>query len=92
MLTELLPFETLTALNQQDYYNALYESGKEGKSTTFIGKKLSTSTRIGIFLNQGHSDFTRKDYMAYFKKLSTATASRDIKYPVLPKHDRKKRR
>jgi Fic family protein len=35
-LFEFLPFETLISKNQQDYYNALSLSDKEGKSTKFI--------------------------------------------------------
>jgi Fic family protein len=33
---EFLPFETLISQNQQDYYNALAQSDKAGKSTVFI--------------------------------------------------------
>jgi len=35
-LFEFLPFESLIAKNQQDYYKALSASDKEGKSTKFI--------------------------------------------------------
>jgi len=35
-LFEFLPFETLIAKNQRDYYHALSLSDKEGKSTRFI--------------------------------------------------------
>lgn len=35
-LFEFLPFETLISKNQNDYYNALSISDKEGKSTKFI--------------------------------------------------------
>lgn len=35
-LFEFLPFETLISRNQNDYYNALSISDKEGKSTRFI--------------------------------------------------------
>lgn len=35
-LFEFLPFETLISKNQNDYYNALSASDKEGKSTKFI--------------------------------------------------------
>jgi len=35
-LFEFLPFETLISKNQNDYYNALSTSDKEGKSTRFI--------------------------------------------------------
>lgn len=42
-------------------------------------KKLSENDRILIFLEDFHQDFTRKDYMNYFKNISSATASRDLK-------------
>lgn len=97
---EFLPFETLISKNQNDYYNALSLSDKEGKSTKFIEymlkiiersleellqnstKKLTDKDRILIFLENCTSDFTRKDYMSYFKDISSATASRDLKNAV----------
>lgn len=97
---EFLPFETLISKNQNDYYNALSLSDKEGKSTKFIEymlkiiersleellqnstKKLTDKDRIHIFLENYTSDFTRKDYMNYFKDISSATASRDLKNAV----------
>lgn len=97
---EFLPFETLISKNQNDYYNALSLSDKEGKSTKFIEymlkiiersleellqnstKKLTDKDRILIFLENCTSDFTRKDYMNYFKNISSATASRDLKNAV----------
>jgi Fic family protein len=97
---EFLPFETLIAKNQNDYYNALSISDKEGKSTKFIEymlriiersledllenstKKLTHKDRIQIFLEIYHSDFSRKDYLNYFKDISSATASRDLKNAV----------
>lgn len=97
---EFLPFETLISKNQNDYYNALSLSDKEGKSTKFIEymlkiiersleellqnstKKLTDKDRIHIFLENCTSDFTRKDYMNYFKDISSATASRDLKNAV----------
>lgn len=97
---EFLPFETLISKNQEEYYQALYQSDKEGKSTKFIEymlkiiensllellenstKKLSEQDRINIFLEQNKDKFTRKDYMNYFKNISSATASRDLKNAV----------
>jgi Fic family protein len=94
---EFLPFETLISKNQKEYYKALSESDKEGKSTKFIeymlkiidaslseiletsSKKLSEKDRITIFLELNKTEFTRKDYMNYFKDISSATASRDLK-------------
>lgn len=97
---EFLPFETLISKYQNEYYNALSISDKEGKSTKFIEymlkiiersleellqnstKKLTYKDRIQIFLENYTSDFTRKDYMNYFKDISSATASRDLKNAV----------
>lgn len=94
---EFLPFETLISKNQKEYYKALSESDKEGKSTKFIeymlkiidtslseiletsSKKLSEKDRMTIFLELNKNEFTRKDYMNYFKDISSATASRDLK-------------
>ena len=39
---------------------------------------MSSSQRMGIFLASGIKEFTRKNYMAYFKTISSATASRDL--------------
>jgi Fic family protein len=97
---EFLPFETLISKNQNEYYDALSLSDKEGKSTKFIEymlkiiesslvdllknstKKLTDYDRIQIFLENYSTDFTRKDYMNYFKDISSATASRDLKNAV----------
>ncbi|MEM8521205.1 Fic family protein [Flavobacterium sp. PL12] len=45
-------------------------------------KKLSNEDRIQIFLETDIDGFTRKDYLNYFKDLSSATASRDLKKAV----------
>lgn len=97
---EFLPFETLISKNQEEYYKALSQADKEGKSTKFIeymlriidnslaellensSKKLSDEDRIQIFLEQNNNEFTRKDYLNYFKEISSATASRDLKNAV----------
>jgi len=97
---EFLPFETLIAKNQEEYYKALAKADKEGKSTKFIEymlkiidqslsellensvKKLSEDNRIEIFLEFNNQAFSRKDYMSYFKDISSATASRDLKNAV----------
>ncbi len=94
---EFIPFETLISKNQKEYYMALSQSDKEGKSTIFIeymlkiidnslaelletaSKKLSGEERISIYLEHNNNEFTRKDYMNYFKDISSATASRDLK-------------
>lgn len=43
---------------------------------------LSAPERVHIFLESGVSAFTRKDYMNYFKMISSATASRDVLWAV----------
>ncbi len=35
-----------------------------------------------LFLETIDHDFSRKDYIAFFKNISSATASRDLKYAV----------
>lgn len=97
---EFLPFETLISKNQTEYYQALSNSDKEGKSTRFIeymlkimdlslsellensSKKLTDEDRIRLFLEHHPNEFSRKDYTMYFKEISSATASRDLKKAV----------
>lgn len=97
---EFLPFETLIAENQDEYYKALSLSDKEGKSTKFIeyilksidsslsdllrtiSKRPTAAERMELFLIQIDHEFTRKDYLIFFKDISTATASRDLKSAV----------
>jgi Fic family protein len=43
---------------------------------------ISSSDRIRIFLSSGIKEFSRKNYMNYFKTISSATASRDILFAV----------
>ena len=45
-------------------------------------KKLSHHDRIQIFIEICTEEFTRKDYLTYFKDLSPATASRDLRKAV----------
>jgi Fic family protein len=44
--------------------------------------KLKDKDRILLFIENVSDDFTRKDYLDYFKNLSSATASRDLKTAV----------
>ena len=45
--------------------------------------KFTTADRIAYFLSmQGKTPFSRKDNLRVFKDISTATASRDLKYAV----------
>ena len=39
---------------------------------------ISSHDRIRFFISTGIKEFTRKDYMNYFKTISSATASRDL--------------
>lgn len=43
---------------------------------------ISSSDRVRIFLASGVKEFTRKNYMNFFKTISSATGSRDILYAV----------
>lgn len=43
---------------------------------------MSSMDRVQLYLSSGVKTFTRKDYMAYFKTISSATASRDIRFAV----------
>ena len=45
-------------------------------------KKLTETDRITLFLENNKNEFTRKDYLNYFKDISSATASRDLKHAV----------
>ncbi len=45
-------------------------------------KKLSDENRIQIFIEIFTEEFTRKDYLVYFKDVSSATASRDLRKAV----------
>jgi Fic family protein len=43
---------------------------------------ISSLDRISLFLSRGVTEFNRKNYMNYFKTISSATASRDLKLAV----------
>lgn len=45
-------------------------------------KKLSDEDRIQIFIEIFTKEFTRKDYLIYFKNISSDTASRDLRKAV----------
>lgn len=45
-------------------------------------QKLSVENRIQIFLERTENEFSRKDYFHFFKDISSATASRDLKNAV----------
>ena len=96
---EFLPIEGQIKDSQQEYYDALAKSDKEGISTAFVEymlariylsledlidsqrRSLTNTERIEHFIEfSGKDSFTRKDYMAVFKDISTATATRDLKH------------
>ena len=43
---------------------------------------ISGHERINLFLSNYKTEFSRKDYMNYFKTISSATASRDLQFAV----------
>jgi len=43
----------------------------------------NTETRLAYFVSLGQSPFSRKDYLAVFPKISSATASRDLRAGLL---------
>lgn len=63
---EFLPFETLISQTQQDYYDALGRSDREGNSTIFIEYMLSviekSLTELLDFNNRIFSDIDRLEY------------------------------
>jgi len=63
---EFLPFETLISQKQQDYYDALGKSDREGNSTIFIEYMLSviekSLTELLDFNNRIFSDIDRLEY------------------------------
>lgn len=45
-------------------------------------KKLTDESRIQLFLDQNNYEFSRKDYLSFFRDISTSTASRDLRSAV----------
>jgi hypothetical protein len=45
-------------------------------------RKLNESERLELFLEFNTNTFSRKDYLTYYSDISTATASRDLKFGV----------
>ncbi len=87
-----------TALSASD------KKGESTPFIAFMLKTISTSLdemlaertgpvtytdRIHLFLTTGMKEFTRKNYMSYFKTISSATASRDLSIAVKEKLIRK---
>jgi len=68
---EYLPFETLISKNQVEYYKALSESDKLGKSTKFIEYMLSIiDSSIADLLNFNNRTLSEKERLEYFISLN----------------------
>lgn len=53
-----------------------------GELLDFNNRRLNEKDRLEYFVLLNKAEFTRKDYMAIFKHISSATASRDLKKGV----------
>jgi Fic family protein len=64
---EFLPFETLISKTQDDYYKALADSDKAGKSTIFIEYMLNVIDKsLGELLNYNNRTMTERERLEYF--------------------------
>jgi Fic family protein len=76
-LFEFLPFETLIAKNQKDYYRALSASDKEGASTKFIAFMLKIIDKaLMILLENGTRKLNESERLELFLEFNTNTFSR----------------
>ncbi len=67
---EFLPFESLISQTQQEYYNALAQSDKAGKSTFFIEYMLDVIDKsLGELLNFNNRILKDTDRLNYFLSL-----------------------
>ena len=67
---EYLPFETLISKNQEEYYNALSDSDKSGKSTKFIEYMLNViDISLSELLKFNNRTLFEKDRLDYFVSL-----------------------
>lgn len=74
---EFLPFETLINKEQEEYYKALAESDKSGKSTKFIEYMLSViDVSISELLNFNNRTLNEKDRLEYFVSLNKTEFTR----------------
>lgn len=74
---EYLPFETIISENQEEYYQALSESDKSGKSTKFIEYMLSIiDSSLSELLKFNNRTFTEKERLDYFISLNNSEFSR----------------
>jgi len=74
---EFLPVETLISQTQQDYYKALAESDKAGKSTTFIEYMLDVIDKsLNELLSYNNRIMSDIDRLEYFSSLGKNEFSR----------------
>jgi|TARA_B110000908_G_scaffold149662_1_gene183050 Fic family protein len=74
---EFLPFETLISNNQGNYYKALSESDKAGKSTKFIEYMLTIiDLSMSELLNFNNRTLTEKDRLDYYVSLNKSEFTR----------------
>ena len=74
---EFLPFETLISKNQNEYYNALSISDKEGKSTKFIVYMLKIiESSLEDLLKNSTKPLTKEDRIQLFLENHTDEFSR----------------
>lgn len=76
-LFEFLPFETLISKNQNDYYNALSASDKEGKSTRFIEFMLNIINQsFDELLESSSKRLNETERLEMFLDITTETFTR----------------
>jgi len=76
-LFEFLPFETLIKKNQNDYYNALSASDKEGKSTRFIEFMLNIINQsFDELLESSSKRLNETERLEMFLDITTETFTR----------------
>ncbi len=74
---EFLPFETLIIQSQDEYYDALAQSDRMGKSTRFIEYMLGVIEKsLNELLNYDNKILTDKDRIVYFVSLGKKIFSR----------------
>ncbi|MFD2552522.1 Fic family protein [Bizionia sediminis] len=74
---EFLPFETLITIDQGNYYKALAESDKSGKSTKFIEYMLNViDISISQLLDFNNRTLNEKDRLEYYVSLNKTEFTR----------------
>ena len=76
-IIEFLPFETLISKDQGNYYKALAESDKSGKSTKFIEYMLNViDISISELLDFNNRTLNEKDRLEYYVSLNKTEFTR----------------